>query len=72
MSNEELLKELVEMFITGIYKGAWKSTRIEDLSNLSGVDIKIFPENAKNIDEVKSFEINEDVQGTITYKFKRV
>ncbi len=70
MTSDELQVEIIEKIFLGDRDG-WTHEKIEDLSNLASCVFEVFPPDAKTIDDVKSFTVDEQVMGSLFYTFKR-
>jgi len=70
MSPDELQDELIEEIFFGDRDG-WIHTKVQDLSNMSGCVIEVFPPDAKDLNSVEWFRVQEDVMGSNVYTFKR-
>lgn len=70
MINDDLKTQIVDDIFLGD-RTEWSYSKTQDLSNLAGVDIEVFPPGAETIDEVESFSVDEGVMGSIFYKFER-
>jgi len=71
MTSEELETKILTNIFLGDLNNEWIQSKTEDLSNMAECIIEVFPKDAKTIDEVKSFIVEEGVMGSIFYKFKR-
>lgn len=75
MTND-IKEQLTEEILNNIYFSKsitdWDASQPDnDLSNCAGLEVRIFPDDAKHINEVNSFDIIEDVMGSITTTFTR-
>ena len=73
MMNQKhtLFNELTEIFLSNKINN-WKKTKPDyDLSNISGLKVIVHPYDAKTLNEVESFDIIEEVMGSITTSYSR-
>ena len=67
----ELENQLIDLFLDK--RNDWKCSKPEyDLDNVSGVKVIIDPENAKSLDEVESFIVEEEVIGDVRWHLTRI
>ena len=72
MSNNNIDTDIFNILFSDAFSNEWEcSEPRRDLTNLEGISIKITPEDAKTIREVDSFEVTEDVIGSIFWSGKR-
>ncbi len=72
MSNNNIDTDIFNILFSDAFSNEWECAEpIKDLTNLEGLIIKIIPEDAKTIEEVESFEVKEDVIGSIFWSAKR-
>jgi len=70
--SEDIDKEIFDIIFNEKHSNEWDLTEpTYDLSNIGGLDITIYPKDAKTIEEVESFEVKEDVHGSIFWSCKR-
>ena len=68
----ELQIKIIDHIVFSSEPDNWnKSKRKYDLSNCAGIEVIIQPSDAKDISEVESFIVTEDVMGSITQKYTR-
>jgi len=75
MNEEKRNDQLMDIFFRG-GSAQWKQQEPDyDLDNTSGLEIEaVDPEDAKDINQVQSFTVAEEVVGTVytTYRRKKV
>ena len=70
MTSDELQDQIIEKIFIGDRDG-WAYEKNEDLSNMAACVFEVFPPDAKTIDDVESFTVDEQVIGSVFYTFKR-
>lgn len=70
MTSDEIQDEIIENIFFGD-RDDWTYKKIQDLSNMAGCVVEVFPPDAKDLKSVEWFTVQEDLMGSNFYTFKR-
>jgi hypothetical protein len=70
--SQELKENIFNLWFGTEFANFWSSSSPDyDLDHISELKFEIEPEDAKNINEVKSFTVEEEVMGSIRTTYMR-
>ncbi len=70
--SQKLKEDIFELWFSVTFNNFWsRSSPDYDLVPIGELEVEIDPENAKNINEVESFTIDQDVMGSIKTVYTR-
>jgi hypothetical protein len=70
LKQDKLKNKISVMLIEGKFEN-WNIETNDNLNNISGFNIEIFPSSARYLSEVKKIVFTEDVSGTIERIYTR-
>ena len=70
--NDELTKNIFDLWLSKTFSDSWISSSPDyDLDNIGEFQVEIEPEDAKHINEIKSFTVDEEIMGSIRTTYTR-